>query len=114
MGQFRLQSDGNGGVNVGKALLAILLALAAGIGFTTGDVGDFFDGPQKVREIERIRVELDNLTTEFWRHVESNIDAQRDAENQVDARLDELTARMEAQTQRLDAIYEILVQRGGN
>lgn len=108
------RSDGNGGYNIGKMAFALLLAIVGAVGLTTGDMGDFFDGPAKVKRMERFEAELAHLTQRFEEHVEGNINERREASAAVDARLDELAKRMEAQTQRLDAIYRLLVeQRNG-
>ncbi|SRR6056297_1938595 len=107
-----IRRDGNGGFIVGRMFFAAVLALAGTLGFTTGDLGDFLDGPEKVRRIERIEVELDNLTERFESHVKSNIDERKQASRAVERRFDELKQRMDAQTQRLDAIYRILVGNG--
>jgi len=114
MGRWYLTGDGNGGLHVGKALFWLLMTLVAGVGFTTGDLGDFLDGPTKVRRIERIEVELSNLTKRFEEHVEGNIDDRRDASLAVEQRFEDLTKRMDEQTRRLDAIYQILVQQTSN
>jgi uncharacterized coiled-coil protein SlyX len=107
-----IRRDGNGGFIVGRTFFGVVLAIAGTLGFTTGDLGDFLDGPEKVRRIERIEVELDNLTERFEAHVKSNIDERKQASRAVERRFDELKERMDAQTQRLDAIYRILVGNG--
>lgn len=110
MNQFKIKGDGNGGFNVGKALFWLLLTLVAGVSFTTGDMGDFLDGPNKVRRIERIEVGLVNLTERFESHVKSNIDERRDAARAVESRFGEVSKRLEGQSERLDAIYQLLVE----
>ena len=110
MAKWNFDTDGNGGFNVGKALFWLLLTLVAGVSFTTGDFGDFLDGPSKVRRVERIEVELGNLTKRFEKHVESNIDERRMAAEAVETRFGEISKRMAAQTKRLDDIYNILTR----
>lgn len=112
--QWKIKGDGNGGFNVSKSLFWLLITIAGGIGFTTGDLGDFLDGPTKVRRVERIEVELANLTDRFEAHVKSNIDARSEALRSSEKRFDELTERMEAQAERLDAIYRLLVERAAD
>lgn len=114
MGRWHLEGDGNGGLHVGKALFWLLMTLVAGVSFTTGDIGDFLDGPTKVRRLERLEVEMVNLTDRFEEHVESNIDERRDASLAVEQRFEDLTKRMDAQTRRLDAIYQLLVRSTAN
>lgn len=112
--QLSIAGDGNGGFNVGKTLFWLLLTIVGAVGFTTGDLGDFLDGPTKVRRIERIEVELSNLTDRFEAHVKSNIDARSEALRSSERRFDELTERMDAQSERLDAIYQILVEQAAS
>lgn len=108
-----IRRDGNGGFIVGRMFFGTLLAVAASIGFTTGDMGDFLDGPEKVRRIERIEVELDNLTQRFEEHVTSNINERRDAARDVESRFEAVTTRLDAQSKRLDEIYRLLLEQAG-
>lgn len=108
-----IRRDGNGGFIVGRLFFATVLGLVGMLGFTTGDMGDFLDGPEKVRRIERIEVELDNLTQRFEQHVKSNINERRDAARDVESRFSDVATRLESQSKRLDEIYRLLLERVG-